>query len=104
MKNRTMVHANSILNVYYFKMHDFLENCIYFLENWYFSGNSACFALKNLKKKIASQPTCLHKNAFKPFAHRAFPSLQAYISLHKAYIKLRVFGVKHVFFEVFIGR
>ena len=43
-----------ILNEYFFKMHGFLENWMYFLENWYFSGNSACFALKNLKKKCQS--------------------------------------------------
>jgi hypothetical protein len=57
MKSRTMIHTDCILNGYFFKMHGFLENYMYFLENWYFSGNSACFALENLKKKL---PVSLH--------------------------------------------
>ena len=49
-----MVHTDCILNGYFFKMHGFLENWMYFHENWYFSGNSACFAIENLKKNCQS--------------------------------------------------
>ena len=49
-----MVHTDCILNGYFFKMHGFLENWMYFLENWYFSGNSACFSIENLKKNCQS--------------------------------------------------
>ena len=52
-----MVHTDCLFIVYFCKMQGFLENWVYFLENWYFSGNSACFALKKLKKKL---PFSLH--------------------------------------------
>ncbi len=63
-----MVHTDCLFIVYFFKMHGFLEN-------WYFSGNSACFALENLKKKL---PVSLH-------AYIKMPSNPLYIVVFRVF-------------------